>query len=282
MLKVLKAGFLTSIQDKGRIGFASNGVPISGSMDSYSSDLANSILDNSLKDAVIEITLGGCSFQFLEKTVFCVSGGDFSPAINGKNIPLNKSIEVCKNDILSFGKVHFGARCYVAVKGGFLSEMRLESRSFYKNITKSITIKKEDIIPFFVVKKKLSNTYTSIKINQNHFNDPKIKCYKGPEFYLLNEAQQQRLLSQVFSISKDNSRMGYKLNEVLENNFPQILTSAVLPGTLQLTPSGKLIVLMRDCQVTGGYPRVLQMAESSINKLAQKPTNNKFQFVLIS
>jgi len=61
--------------------------------------------------------------------------------------------------------------------------------------------------------------------------------------------------------------MGYKLNEIVENNIPSILTSAVLPGTLQLTPSGKLIVLMRDCQVTGGYPRVLQVSEEPIHRL---------------
>ena len=48
MLKVLKSGFYCSIQDKGRSGFASVGVPVSGVMDTYSSDLANSILNLSL------------------------------------------------------------------------------------------------------------------------------------------------------------------------------------------------------------------------------------------
>ena len=86
MLKVLKAGFFNTIQDKGRFGYAAMGVPVSGAMDSYSSDIANSILNNSLEDAVIEITFGNCKFQLLCDTFICVSGGGFSVKINQRLI----------------------------------------------------------------------------------------------------------------------------------------------------------------------------------------------------
>ena len=88
MIKVLNSGFHTTIQDRGRWGFASLGVPVSGAMDAYSADLANRILNNSLDCAVLEITLGGCKLQFLSKTVICISGGNFSPKINKKPILL--------------------------------------------------------------------------------------------------------------------------------------------------------------------------------------------------
>ena len=84
-----------------------------------------------------------------------------------------------------------------------------------------------------------------------------------------------------FIISEDNNRVGYRLKESLENNLKPILTSSVLPGTVQLTPSGKLIVLMRDCQVTGGYPRILQLSNESIDKLAQKITGDMIRFKII-
>ena len=70
------------------------------------------------------------------------------------------------------------------------------------------------------------------------------------------------------------------MSYTLENNLKPIITSLVLPGTVQLTPSGKLIVLMRDCQTTGGYPRVLQLKESSIDILSQKLTGNNIHFVI--
>jgi biotin-dependent carboxylase-like uncharacterized protein len=280
MIKVLKSGFYTTIQDKGRVGFASLGVPISGAMDSYSSDLANRILNNSLDCALLEITLGGCKLQFLSKTTMCISGGDFSPTINNQPILLNSKISIKKNDILSFGKVNFGVRCYLAVKGGIQSDIKLGSRSSFKNITRNFLLKSGDYLPISTLKVDLGTASSQVKVNKNHFESKIMECFRGPEFEALDIHQQKILFETEFSVSKDINRMGYKLNEILENNIPSILTSAVLPGTAQLTPSGKLIVLMRDCQVTGGYPRVLHVSEESINRLSQKMTGDKIQFVL--
>ena len=65
--------------------------------------------------------------------------------------------------------------------------------------------------------------------------------------------------------------MGYQLiNEQMPGHTREIITTQVIPGTIQLTPAGRLLALMRDAQVTGGYPRVLQLTELSINILAQK------------
>jgi biotin-dependent carboxylase-like uncharacterized protein len=280
MIKVLKSGFYTTIQDKGRVGFASLGVPISGAMDSYSSDLANRILNNSLDCALLEITLGGCKLQFLSKTTMCISGGDFSPTINNQPILLNSKISIKKNDILSFGKVNFGVRCYLAVKGGIQSDIKLGSRSSFKNITRNFLLKSGDYLPISTLKVDLGTASSQVKVNKNHFESKIMECFRGPEFEALDIHQQKILFETEFSVSKDINRMGYKLNEILENNIPSILTSAVLPGTVQLTPSGKLIVLMRDCQVTGGYPRVLHVSEESINRLSQKMAGDKIQFVL--
>jgi biotin-dependent carboxylase-like uncharacterized protein len=278
MIKVLKPGFFTTIQDKGRFGFAAIGVPVSGVMDSYSADIANSVLNNSLEAAVIEIIFSGCEFQFLKATSICVSGGDFSPKINKNSIRLNQKISIAKNDILSFGKINFGARSYVAVSSGIKSEIKLNSRSFYKGITKNYTLTKGLEIPILENVHDVAISNSSIKIDDLHFNSTEITCSKGPEFELLNTDQRKLLFENLFSISKDVSRMGYRLNEVIENDLPTLLTSSVLPGTVQLTPSGTLIILMRDCQVTGGYPRVLQLSDKAIHILAQKTAGQKIKF----
>ena len=105
--------------------------------------------------------------------------------------------------------------------------------------------------------------------------------YKGPEYDLLNKQAKEKLNNINFTISKENSRMGYRLEEHIDNKLGSMLTSSVLPGTIQLTPSGKLIILMRDCQVTGGYPRILQLTEKSINRLSQKSTGDSFSFKIV-
>jgi biotin-dependent carboxylase-like uncharacterized protein len=278
MVKVIKSGFYSTIQDLGRSRFQKYGVPVSGVMDFYSAKLANALLDNNESDAVLEITMTGPTLQFNCDTIMCVSGADISPILNNKPIKLNSIVNIKKDDILSFGKLKYGFRCYLAVFGGFQTEMIMNSRSMYKVITSQNVLFVNNELSISEHINSIIKSNASIKVNTAHFSSKEIKVYKGPEFDLLTKAQQQQLLSKEFTISKDNNRMAYQLVEPLKNNLKPIITSLVLPGTVQLTPSGKLIILMRDCQTTGGYPRVLQLKESSINVLSQKFTGNNIRF----
>ena len=74
--------------------------------------------------------------------------------------------------------------------------------------------------------------------------------------------------------------MAYQLNELIEGNKVSMLTSATLPGTIQLTPAGKLIILMKDGQTTGGYPRILQLSDMAMSILAQKRSGDHISFKL--
>ncbi|CAL2089311.1 Allophanate hydrolase [Tenacibaculum sp. 190524A05c] len=280
MIKVISPGISTRIQDTGRFGFAHFGVPTSGAMDLRSYQLANAILNNKLNAAVLEITYGNAKFEFLADHEICISGANFTPQINNQQITLNKRIFVSKGDQLTFGNRIYGLRIYLAVKGGIRSEVKLNSRSMYKGITEESILSKEEIISTSTINQKPENTYTKFKIDEEHFTSSSIECFKGPEFDLLTKEQQEKLRNTTFSISPKNSRMGYMLSEKVENDLPSILSSGVLPGTVQLTPSGELIILMRDCQVTGGYPRILQLTEGAINRLAQKMTGEKVNFKL--
>ena len=280
MIKILNPGIYSTIQDFGRSGFAHIGVPVSGVMDSYSAKVGNQILGNNPKNAVIEITFGGCKFLFEKNLKICITGANYNSKIDNEKVQMNSVLEVKKGAVLSFGKRVNGVRTYVSVQGGISSEIVLKSKSFYYGITAKTILKKGDQIKNHTTNKKYEKTFSKIKIDKKHFNTNEIKCNKGPEFDLLSNEQQKTLTKELFAISNDNNRVGYRLEETFENHLTPILTSGVLPGTVQLTPSGKLIILMRDCQVTGGYPRVLQLTEEGINTLAQKMTNDKIQFVI--
>ena len=280
MIKVINPGFYSTIQDLGRIGYQHYGVPYSGVMDSYCASLANSLLGNNKDMAVIEMTMTGAKLEFLVNTNICISGANMLPRLNAVKIALNKCIAVNSGDILSFGKLNIGFRCYLAICGGINTETVMNSRSMYKGITKYHVLAKHNnllITESLVVEKK----YASIRIHKTHFSSKKIEVFKGPEFDRLSDSQVEKLKTNSFTISKENNRMAYQLEEPLENSLEPIITSSVLPGTVQLTPSGRLIVLMRDCQTTGGYPRVLQLKESAINVLAQKYTGQNICFNLL-
>jgi biotin-dependent carboxylase-like uncharacterized protein len=278
MISVIEAGFFSTIQDLGRTGSQDLGVPVSGVMDSHSAILANTLLGNDENDAVIEMTLTGSKLLFDVNTAICISGAHFSPSLNDTPFKLNKVISVQKGDILSFGRLKYGVRTYLAVKGGIISEKVLNSRSMYRNITTYFKIEKNDEMEIREYDDISDAKHASVKIVNDHFQSDELSVHAGPEFDQLTPNQQKGLFTREFNIAKENNRMAYQLEQLLENELSPIITSLVLPGTVQLTPSGKLLILMRDCQTSGGYPRVLQLEEQAINTLSQKFTGDRVRF----
>jgi biotin-dependent carboxylase-like uncharacterized protein len=281
MIKVLQAGVYSTIQDLGRTGFQEYGVPYAGAMDRQAVTIANSLLGNNTNAAVLEMTFTGAKLKFGCDTLICISGANMNPKLNEIQIRNHKVFKVSKEDVLSFGRLERGFRCYLGVLGGFKTELVMHSRSMYPNITTQTTIKKGEVLPIDDSILNYNMPYSNLRIDTSYLDNSILNVFKGPEYEQLNSNQQAQLFSNDFTISKYNNRMAYQLEEPFENDISGMITSPVIPGTAQLTPSGNLIVLMRDCQTTGGYPRVLQLAEASINTLAQKMVQQKITFKLI-
>ena len=278
MIAILHPGIYCSVQDQGRFGHTKIGVPQAGCADAYAAKMANALLKNHEKDALIEITFGQGEFKFTSDTYICLTGGDFSPKLNGKLIKMQSVYFIKKDSVLSFGKRVYGARVYLSVQGGIQTETVYGSRSFFDGITQQ-KLGKGAMLPILPIQKNADNNFSRVRVSEKHFTTIYLPCLKGPEFFKLNQEQQRKLFTP-FSISDDNNRVGYRLKESLENNLSSILTSAVLPGTVQLTPSGKCIILMQDCQVTGGYPRILQLSEIAIARVSQKISGDEIQFIV--
>ena len=282
MIKVLKPGLYTTIQDTGRFGYRNQGVPVSGAMDSISASFANALLNNKKNDALLEITLSGPKLVFTGCINIVLTGAEMSPQINGKDILNYRVYKVTDGDILSFGELKKGLRCYLAIHGGLKSEIVLKSKSFYEDITSQKILKKNDNLFCYDELIDCKDNIGNIKSNEQFYETNCLEVFEGPDFELFSNDEQERIISGSFSISKENNRMGYQLKELSVKHDKSIITSPVLPGTVQLTPAGKLIVLLKDAQTTGGYPRVLQLTEKSISILAQKNIGDKIRFKLIS
>ncbi|WBL26870.1 biotin-dependent carboxyltransferase family protein [Zunongwangia sp. HGR-M22] len=279
-MKVLQPGLFSSIQDYGRFGNMKYGVPASGVMDRYAARTANLMLRNDANDAVLEITMMGPKLEFTAATKIVISGAFLSPKLNDNELENNTVIEISNGDILSFGRRLSGCRAYVAISGGFATEEILGSKSWYEGISEHQKLQKGMEIPFTEDALSKIETFAALKFDDKYLRSSKIEVYKGPEFDFLSEEQKSQLEASEFSIDQNNSRMAIQLQEELSNELDPIITGPVIPGTVQLTPSGKLIVLMRDCQTTGGYPRVLQLTSEGIRTIAQKLTNEKIKFLI--
>lgn len=275
-IKILETGFYTSIQDQGRKGYATKGTPESGAMDQESWRLSNLLLQNLDSAAALECTLVGPTILFLRDLTFVLTGASTEAVLEGKELVNNKIYKAFKGQILRVGKVHNGCRTYVGFDGGLDTETMLGSRSQFYPITKRGTVVKGDVLDT-----GLSNVL-SVQSGLAHVKDSQanksneIQIIPGPEYHFLSEIKKDVLTSSSFTIQSWN-RMGIALREPLEQQGATILTGPVLPGTIQLTPSGHLYILMRDCQVTGGYPRIAQLTQAAINKMGQKKTGDSIR-----
>ena len=271
MIKVVASGLLTSIQDLGRFGHRESGVPVSGAMDMASAIHANRVLGNDENEPIIEFTASGPVLEFTVDAMIAITGALFGPIVDNKVVEMNKPIWITKGSRLSFSQHEKGVRGYLAVAGGFKSEKVLGSASYYEGITKDHKLRKGTTLKLNTTAQR--RAFQSIDLSNAgflDFDDETLEVFAGPEFKLLNESAKDRLLNTRFVINPQSNRMAYVLESIVKFTAPEIITSPVQPGTVQLTPSGAINVLMRDAQTTGGYARIFQLTEMAIHKLAQK------------
>lgn len=281
MIEVIQAGIHTSIQDRGRFGYRDQGIPLSGAMDQYSAHLANQIIGNHADTALMEFVLHGPTLYFHQAASISISGGEWDIKLNGVTVKTNEIIHIPQKSKLQIKGLRKGMYGYLAIRGGFQTQKVLGSYSYYPKITAQAKLVKGDKLPFNQMnksEKELPNA--SIVPQESLLDAKKLKVEKGPEFESLNSQAQNELLKAELSPTKDSNRMAYPLQHELALSAEEITTGVVQVGTVQLTPSGKLIVLMRDAQTTGCYARILQLSPMAVNQLAQKRPGDRFTFSL--
>ncbi|MBL8029475.1 MAG: hypothetical protein JNL74_23850 [Fibrobacteres bacterium] len=103
------------------------------------------------------------------------------------------------------------------------------------------------------------------------WNDPsgKIRIIAGPEKSWL--ASGDSLTASHWTVARESNAMGLRLigTELNANRSIRLMVSSpVADGTVQLTPKGP-IILLRDRQTVGGYPRIASVISADIDLLAQ-------------
>ena len=287
--KVIRPGILSTIQDLGRVGYQKSGIIVGGAMDKLALRIGNLLLGNSENEAGLEITLIGPALFFDKEQLIILTGADLSPSIDGNPVTMWRPVHIAKGAVLSFGKPVKGSRTYLSVAGGFKISPDLGSCATYLQAGiggwQGRALKPGDYIPF-----KQVYTYTGkftwspdLKLYPNAANQV-IRVIAGPEFNLFTKDSIHAFLTHLFTINKENNRMGYRLDgpEIQPAEKKDMLSSAVTFGTIQVPPTGNPIILMADCQTTGGYPRIASVITADLSILAQKQTGSEIKFELVT
>jgi antagonist of KipI len=288
-LKIIRAGLLDTIQDLGRYGHQHQGINPGGAMDRFSAVLANALLGKKLASPVIELHFPAAQFSFQQAAIICITGANFTPMINDKEVQLHQPIIIGDNNILRFNKWRSGSRCYLSIFQNFTLDKWLNSYSTnlkaeaggYKGrrLLKDDALELESTINLNTTKdfETLPWQYHVDETNSNE-----MEFIIGNEWRWLTTKSQAAFLNNEYTITPASDRMGYKLTgEALEQSIKEsLVSSAVNFGTVQLLPNGQLIILMADHQTTGGYPRIAHIITTHLPKLAQMNASDKVKFIM--
>src|ERR1700694_4947469 len=128
-LRITRPGMLDTVQDGGRPGYQHFGINPGGAMDRYSAQLGNALLGIDLDAPVLELHFPAAHIFFEKAAIICLTGADFSAAVNGHPVPLNHPVAVAKNALLTFPALRWGCRAYLSISQGLRIKPWLGSAS---------------------------------------------------------------------------------------------------------------------------------------------------------
>jgi biotin-dependent carboxylase-like uncharacterized protein len=300
MIVIRKPGVLASVQDLGRHGLRQLGVCPGGALDVLSLTLANRLAGNADGAAGLELTMGGCELQFEADTRIALTGDDFGATLDGTPLWPCWSVPVAAGQTLRLaganapGVKKAGLRSWLAVAGGIDVPQILGSRSTDLKAGfgghEGRPLRKGDRLPTGVSPLDAAQRERRAFGVRGpdwgaHEDDGAIalRVLPGPEFELFTLAARDLLWGERWRITPQSNRMGSRLAgaELKRKRSGDMLSSGVIPGTIQVPPSGQPIILMGDAQTTGGYPRIGVVIRADLWKLAQAPLNGKLRLVQV-
>lgn len=285
--KVIKPGLLTLLQDLGRHGYQHLGITTGGPMDELAFRWGNALLDNDSNAAQIEITFGMFSLEAQASTSIAITGADLGATLNGKGILPWQTYPIHKGDLLAFHQPQFGLRAYLAVKGGFLVKPVLGSvatvmREKLGGLTgQGDKLAKGDLIPFQESTQHLQRSVPRLAIP--NYEQVEIDMVTGYQFKHFSGLDRAHFFSNTYTLSQHCDRMGYRLEgRALGQEQPGIISEGIAYGAIQVPNDGQPIVLLRDRQTIGGYPKVGCVTSFSGALLSQKKPSDKIAFRYIT
>jgi antagonist of KipI len=293
---------LSTIQDMGRRLYLSQAVPLSGPIDTLSARIVNKALYNEDHAAVIEFTYANAAFEAETDILIAYAGDGAVLKGNDKELPAERPVFIPCGTMIRLINNNSGSRTYLSVAGGWDVHEILGSRSTYLTAAlgglQGRALQPGDILNSIEginpVTQRILNSLNGDKISYPEWGlarqrllpvDRKtIRVIPGREYNWFESKSIQDFLSTPYTLSLRSNRMGYHLEgATIERTIKdELLSTAVTPGTIQVTGNGSMVILMADCQTTGGYPRIAQVAAVDLPLCGQLKPGDAVYFKEIS
>lgn len=288
-LVVLDPGPQTTVQDLGRFGSQSLGVPPAGAADPDALETANLLVGNDRGEACLECTLQGPELEFTGPAAFSVCGARTAVLLNGAAVPMWETLYAKAGDVLAIGPAEAGLRAYLAAAGGFDVPVVLGSRSTYARAGfggwRGRPIRAGDRIPLRGGLDPAGTPRLRVPEGVRPEYPPEISVRALPSHELdrfLPESV-DLFFREVYTVSPKSDRMGCRLvgAPLKHSRGADIVSSGVQTGTVQVPGDGLPIVLLPDRQTTGGYTRIAHVIRADLPKLGQARPGDRVRFLRI-
>ena len=278
-IEVLEPGMLTTVQDLGRTGHRAAGVGLSGATDSFALRVANLLVGNSENAAGLEFTLIGPVLLFRHDTIVAATGAVFDA------LPPWRPVMIPAGTRLKLGSARSGCRGYLAVAGGIAVPEVLGSRSTHLRVGLGGYLGRAlaagDLLPTVASGRKVIGHWRiDQRILPAYSAHPTVRVVRGAQA----DEFEADFLPQSFTVSPQSDRMGLRLRGVAAQRASrrELLSAAVVPGTIQVPPDGQPIILLADAQTLGGYPQIAHVITVDLPLLAQLRPGERVSFREVS
>ena len=295
-----RAGFLTSVQDLGRTGFREFGVSLGGALDTHALRVANLLAGNDESAAGLEVTFGGLRLRFADDRIVAWGGGNFDARISSRFVSAGHPALARAGEEFSINSPTGGCRAWLAISGGIDVPVVLGSRSGDLRAgfggVRGRPIRDGEEFPLgenpprakVLIDKlraeKIARWKPPHDWSSTARRAPVLRYLRGADSDRFVESAHQLFDNESFFVSPDSDRMGIRLDgpRLERKNSVDLLSEAVAPGTVQVPPNGKPILLLNDCQTIGGYPKIAHVITVDLPIAAQLCPGDRVRFSEVS
>jgi KipI family sensor histidine kinase inhibitor len=275
-LEVLEPGLLTSVQDAGRVGRRRFGVATAGAVDRPALAAANRALGNAEHAAALECTVTGPALRFEQPLRFAIAGADLGAVLERADlgpwpVPLGAGVLARPGNVLRFRGRVSGCRALVALAGGVEEPPVLGSRStdlqsgFGGHRGRALRV--GDVL--WAGRGGAGRLQDSPV--QPHPERVTVRVVLGPQADHLEAGSVASFLSTTWGVGASSDRVGCRLDgpRLRHAGRAEILSDGMVPGSVQVPPDGRPIVMLADAPTTGGYPKLATILSRDLPRLGQ-------------
>jgi 5-oxoprolinase (ATP-hydrolysing) subunit C len=287
-LVAVDPGPFTTLQDAGRRGWQRYGVPTSGAMDAVSLAAANALVGNAPGTAALELMVAGGEWQVDAPACrLAVTGGDFAIWVDGRPLRAYRSVTLERGSRMRIATASDAVWGYLAVAGGFALQPKLGSLSTHARSgiggVEGRAVRAGDALPLARSDAPLGPE-RSLEPRRLPGRELPIRVVLGPQDDYFPPEAIATFLGSEYRVTHEADRMGYRLTGAPVAHGPRgfnIVSDGVTKGSVQIPGSGQPIVLLMDCQPTGGYPKIATVISVDLPKLAQRGPGTAVRFTSV-